>query len=122
MNQNGLEKIRNCSIELRTYSKNVLGYRFFMPDGSTYYVLNDLYSSEDTRIVFDELRILSEKYIESGFVMLLEDGSIHVDKKYVYMKELNEYRFKSDCKEENIINFHAYKYYYESLKKRGLIK
>ena len=46
----GLEAVRECSVELRRYSKRILGYRVYMPDGRRYYVLNEMYYTEDLKI------------------------------------------------------------------------
>ena len=51
--------------------------------------------------------------------MLLEDGTVYTDPRYIYRYDKKEYRFSLDGK---VIPFQAYKYYQESLKKRGLTK
>ena len=119
--QSGLITEKEYSIELRRYSKKILGYRVFTSDLSKYFVLNETYPLEDLDIVLDELKIISDKYIQHGFVMLLEDGSVYTDPRLLYDRKSGRYTFKSE--NNVIIPFHAHKYYQEALKrKRGFTK
>ena len=113
-----IETARKSKVEFRSYSKKILGYRFIILD-ETYFILNDYYSTEDLSIVLDELKKLSKKHSYSGFVMLLEDGSVYVDTRYTFDNQSGRHVFKSKC-DKNIIPFDAFKYYQESLKKRGI--
>lgn len=86
------EQLNNSDIKLciRTYSDKLLGYRIFLDDDVVIF-LNNLFEREVMSNAFDKLALLSDKYIEYGFIMLLSNNELYCCPHYSYSEQKGHY-------------------------------
>lgn len=73
----------DVKICMRTYSEKILGYRVFL-DNETIIFLNRHYDRDVTSDTFDRLMLLSEKFVDYGFIMLLSNYELYYCNHFKY--------------------------------------
>lgn len=86
------EQLNNSDIKIcfRTYSEKLLGYRIFLDDDVVVF-LNNHFDRKTMSDAFDKLMILSDKYIEYGYIMLLSNNELYYCPHYTYSDSKGHY-------------------------------
>ena len=114
-----LRKIENSNnldinIKVRTYSDRVLGYKIVLRN-EEHYIINSAIPPSERWEVIDKLISLSEEYSEYGFILLLKDYKVFVDKQY--RQSMMNYAYYAYYNEDGLYNYCAYKATKEHFKK-----
>ena len=100
-----IERLNEIDVKIcsRTYSDKILGYRIFL-DNDAVIFLNNRFERNVMSDAFDRLMLLSERYIDYGFIMLLSNLELYYSPHHKFSESTGTYTLIPECeKEENVI-------------------
>lgn len=90
----------DVKICIRTYSEKLLGFRIFLDDDVVIF-LNNRFDRKTMSDTFDKLILLSDKYIEYGYIMLLSSNELYYCPHYTYSDSKGHYELNAGNGEQS---------------------